>query len=209
MKNRTRKLFVICLAILLMAFQCDDDFGDTSFVYPIPQVGVSEGPNFSVNDTIWLKSRVTSKVFDEITGDSIPDQNDLTREIISVMRLNEATDRTNASQALSEFNFIERIGTIDFLGACPEADLVAKTERVQEGQFFEYEIGIIPKKIGDFVLSWVEPVALRNNDLHIEILSRYPLEGGSTTRLGLSKCGIGSFIDNVTESRRQYFFSVE
>lgn len=208
MKNRTTKFFVICLATLLMAFQCDDDFGDTNFVYPIPQVGISEGPNFSVNDTIWLKSKVTSKIFDGITGDSITDQNDLTREIISVMRLNEATDRTNASQAISEFDFVNRTGTIDFLGACPEADLIAKTERVQEGQFFEYEIGIIPKNIGDFVLSWVEPVALRNNDLHIEILSSYPLQG-STTRLGLSKCGIGSFIDNVAESRGQYFFSVE
>jgi hypothetical protein len=208
MKNSAKMLLVCCLAPLLMAIQCDDDFGDTSFVYPIPQVGISEGPNFTVNDTIWLKSRVTSKIFDEITGDSIADQNDLTREIISVMRLNEATDRTNALPAISEFDFVKRTGNIDFLGACPEADLVAKTELVQEGQFFEYEIGIIPKNLGDFVLSWVEPVTLKNNNLHIEILSRYPLEG-STTRLGLSKCGIGSFFEDVIESRSHYFFSVE
>ncbi len=208
MKKITKVFMLACMSPLLMATQCDDDFSDVELTYAVPKVQISEGPDFSINDTVWIRSKVTANVYDEISGDSIPNPNNFTREIISIMRLREENSRTNASEAISNFILVKRSGDIDFLGACPEADLIAQTELVQNGQTFEYEIGLIPQNVGNFVLSWVEPITLLNNNLNTGILSNYPLEG-STDRLGLSKCGVGSFVDNVSTSRREYFFSVK
>ena len=96
---------------------------------------------------------------------------------------------------------------MEVLGVCPESELVAKAPRNDNGQEYAYRIGLISKRPGDFVLSWLEPVDLQNKILNTQILERYPING-SNNYLGLMKCGITYTVEDVNQRRSDFFFSV-
>lgn len=208
MKNRLRKALLICsFAPLLMSVLCErqDDFSVA--VMNKTNVTLSESANFTINDTLWVSGIVSSMVFDEGVGDSIMNTNEWSEDIISVLRLKTANVNSNTIEAINEFKLVTRIGSNDFLGACPESELIAVAPLTDNGQNYKYELGLVPEKSGDFVLSWLKPVNLKNSNLNIEILENYPVNG-SNNSLGLTKCGITSAIFDVKESKRSFFFSV-
>ncbi len=199
---------MICAASpLLMAALCEKTEDLAPLVYNETKVTLSEGPNFSINDTLWISGEVSSMIFDEVSQDSIINSNETIRDIISVMRLKIANRTSNTIEAINEFDLVTRAGSIDFLGACPESELIAKAPLTENGQAYRYEIGLVPKNSGDFVLSWLEPVDLKNSVLNTQILEKYPVNGDKNN-LGLTKCGITSTILNISESKDEFFFSV-
>ncbi len=208
MKAHTRKLLLICaVSPLLMSVLCEREEPARSLIYNKTKVLLSEGPNFSISDTLWISGQVSSMIYDEDKGDSIMNSNEWIRDIISVMRLKTADRISNTTEAINEFKIIALTGSIDFLGACPDSELIAIGPLTEDGQSYEYEIGLLPQNTGDFVLSWLEPANLKNSKLHIEILEKYPINGRDNY-LGLTKCGITSTIPDIEKSRREFFFSV-
>ena len=207
-KNLRKALLIFVLSPLLMAVLCEPE-PDPEVILRDNQTKVllSDGPAFTVNDTLWISGNVTSMAFDEISGDSIMNPNEWMRDIISVMRLRPAVNSSNTIQAVEEFDLVSQIGSIDFLGVCPESELVAIGPLSETGEQYAYRIGLIPKNTGDFVLSWLEPVHLRNASLNTQILAGYPV-GGNGNALGLTKCGVTSTRLDVAEARREYFFTV-
>lgn len=209
MKKNLRKAFLLAaLSPMLMAVLCESE-PDPEFILADNQtrVSLSEGPVFSRGDTLWVSGKVTSMSFDELSGDSIRNPNEWEQDIISVMRLRPAVDKSNTLEAVEEFDLVTQTGSIDFLGVCPESELVAIGPLDESETHYAYRLGLVLKNTGDFVLSWVEPVILKNADLNTEILTQYPVEGNSST-LGLSKCGITYTRLEVAEARREYFFTV-
>ena len=193
---------------LLMAVLCEPE--------PVPEfvlvenqtrVSLSEGPDFSLGDTLWISGKVTSMSFDELSGDSIRNPNEWEQDIISVMRLKPAVGRSNTIEAVNEFDLVAPTGSIEFLGVCPESELVAIGPLDASETHYRYRIGLVPKNAGDFTLSWLQPVILRNADLNTGILDQYPVDGSGNS-LGLTKCNITYTRSEVAEARREYFFTV-
>ncbi|MEM1338063.1 MAG: hypothetical protein AAGF96_09945 [Bacteroidota bacterium] len=206
---KIRKRVLLCsFAPLPLAVICDNEDEELApLVYNDVVITLSEGPDFSTNDTLWISGTVSSLVFDEAIQDSIRNPNERITTIFSVLQLQNASNISNTTEAISEFDIVTRRGGYDFLGVCPESELIAIAPLTQNGDRYTFEIGIVSRTTGDFVLSWLEPVVLSNPDLNFEILEKYPLEKNTNT-LGLTKCGITSTRDNVSGARREYFFSV-
>ena len=202
-----KRVLVSAFAPLPLAVICEEEEAFAPLVYNEISISLSEGPDFSINDTLWISGTVSSLVFDEEAQDSIPNPNESIHDIFSVLRLQSANNRSNTIEAIAEFDLVPRGGSFDFLGACPESELIAIAPLTANGDRYAYELGLVPQNTGDFVLSWLEPVVLRNPDLNLEILESYPLHGNTNT-LGLTKCGITSTLPDVRSGRRAFFFSV-
>lgn len=198
---------ILCVSPFLMAILCEKEEPFPPIVFNKTKVTLSEGSNFSTSDTLWISGKVSSMVYNEGTGDSLMNSDDRIRDIISIMRLKTADEVSNTSEAINEFELVTRIGNIDFLGACPESELIALGLLTESGQQFAYEIGLVPQNMGDFVLSWLEPAILTNSNLNTQILGKYPVKG-DRNYLGLSKCGITYSILDVKASRNEFFFTV-
>lgn len=209
MKTNIRKVLLVCaISPLLMAVLCEKVEELPPLIYNKTNVTLSEGPNFSINDTLWISGMVSSMLFDEGIQDSIRNPNESIGDIVSVLRLKSANRTSNTTEAINEFELISRVGSIDFLGVCPESELIVNAPLTVDGRNYRYEIGLVPKNMGDFVLGWLDPVNLKNNELHLQILANYPIDG-DTDQLGLTKCGITSTRLDVKAARNEYFFSVE
>ena len=208
MNSKIKKLLLVCSCfLLLMSFQCDKEEYPV-LTNPETKVTLSEAAVFSTNDTLWITGVASTMVYNEDTQDSIPNTNENLSEVISVLRLQPENRTSNTTDAVNDFELITRTGTIDFLGACPEADIIANGPRTANGMSYSYEIGLVPKNTGDFALNWVLGASLTNGNLNLEILEKYPIDG-DTNQLGLTKCGITSTLLNVSASKRAYFFTVE
>lgn len=208
MNSKARKLAVVCsFSLLLMSFQCDTD-DIANLIYPKTKVTISEGTVFTANDTIWITGVATTLIYDVDAQDSIPNVNQSLQEVISVLRLRPAERNSNSIDAVKDFELVSRIGTIDFLGACPEADIIPNGPRMANETSYRYEIGLVPKSSGDFALNWNTGAVFNNRSINLEILEKYPINGDNN-QLGLTKCGITSTLLEVDNSKSTYFFSVD
>ena len=208
MNSKGRKLAVVCsFSILLMSFQCDKE-DIANLIYPKTKITISEGAVFTTKDTLWIKGVATTMLYDVDTQDSIPNTNESLQEVISILRLRPAERTSNSTDAVKDFELVARIGTIDFLGACPEADIIPNGPRTANGTSYRYEIGLVPKSSGDFTLNWNTGAVFNNRSINLEILEKYPINGDNK-KLGLTKCGITSTLLEVDNSKSAYFFRVE
>lgn len=201
--------------LLFLAAICDpdDDNTPTIFYDDIARVEVSQGPVFTLNDTIWITGRFTSMAYDSRLQDSIPFPEEFVTDNFRIGRMETASTLSgtlgkNAEEAVDEFDFVIRSGNIGPLGSCPTASLIAIAPLTDNGENFLYEIGLKPRNTGDFVLSWNRPVRLQNPTVNIEILEKYPWQGDGNY-LGFTACGITTTQDQVAEEKRDFFFTVE
>ncbi|MCW5517882.1 hypothetical protein [Muriicola sp. Z0-33] len=201
-------LLLVGISSLLMAVLCEKQELGPVLERNSFKVTLSEGPVFLQTDTLWINGKVSSMLANKTTGDSIMNSNDFVRDIISVLRLKTADGNSNTVEATNEFIFVTRLGNTDFLGVCPDSELIAQAPLAQNGQQYEYQIGLVGENSGDFVLSWLEPVTLQNGNLNIQILDKYPVNN-KNNYLQLTKCGIGYSIEDVRQRKREFFFSVE
>lgn len=192
---------------LFMSVLCEREEEQDITTRGLFKVTVPEESNFNVTDTLWITGRVSAMLFNETTGDSLMNPNESIRDIFSVMRLKTGDSFSNTVEAISEFELVSPAGGTDFLGSCPESELIARAPLTENGEQYRYQLGLVPNNAGDFVLSWLEPVELLNEDLNIRILQKYPVDG-RTDYLGLTKCGVGYAIENVSQKRREFFFTV-
>ncbi|MET1260728.1 hypothetical protein ABV409_15375 [Flagellimonas sp. DF-77] len=211
MKQTKRKLgLLLATTPLFLAALCDpaDELIGPSLERNAFKVRISEAFTYAVNDTLWINGKVSSMLVNSDTGDSVPSMEPSTRDIISVMRLVQGDDFSNTEEALDQFSAIASIGSTDVLGACPESELIAIAPIAASEAEFEYRVGLVALAPGDYVLSWLEPVRLRNGNLNTELLDNYPVSGRDDY-LGLTKCGVGYSVENVSQERRSFFFTVE
>lgn len=209
MRKNIRKALLVCSASpLFMAILCEKVDELSPLIYNDIHVSVSEASNFSTSDTLWISAKVSSMVFDEGVQDSIRNSNEFVSDIISVLRMKSENRTSNTTEAIRDFEIVTRTGSIDFLGACPESELIANGPLTANGQSYMYEIGLVPKNAGDFVLAWRPGSALQNSELNQQILEKYPIQG-DTNQLGLTKCGITSTLLDVKSSSNEFFFTID
>ncbi|SFR52329.1 hypothetical protein SAMN04490243_2579 [Robiginitalea myxolifaciens] len=210
MKMNTRKLLALCcLASLLLAAFCDpiDEPTDIDLAPKNFRISLTEGPQIGLTDTLWISARASTNYFDRISGDSIEFLENPPADVITIMRLQEAIGQSNTIQAVEEFVIVPETGSIDFLGACPEASVIFGGDLNQGESAFRYRIGLVPSRTGDYMISWDDFIEFRNSDLNYPILANYPIEN-NPFRVGLESCGIIATIPNVRQRQREFFFSV-
>jgi glutamine cyclotransferase len=208
MRTSLRKIvLIISTSPLLLAVLCEKDNFDTLAVPNETKVSISQGPNFSLNDTIWVSGQVSSMLFDEVTSDSIRNPNETIKDLVDVLQLTEENGDSNTKEALIDFEIIVLKGVTELARQCPESKLITVAELRTDMSFYEYEIGFVAKTSGDFVLSWEGPIILKNDNRNTEILNSYPVKG-ETNFLGLTNCEITSLILDVESSGDEFFFTV-
>ena len=194
------------LALLLMSFQCEDEIDDVIRVNNF-KATVSEA-TISLNDTLWIRGRVSSQAFDEATGDSIPSDGFNNREFISLYRLRPTDDEGNSIDAVNNFEIIQEVGPISDPGQCPNSGIVIEGVLTDDGSEYRYRVGLKPSIVADYVLVWNFDSTITNTNRNTEILASYPVDGNTTT-IEFNKCGIISILPDINASDRLYFFSVE
>ena len=201
----------LLLAQLFMAVLCEPE--DDRPVLRVNQtaVQISQGPNFTIDGTISISARVSSRVFDETAGDSIPNPEALIRERLGIYRLdntnNSGLNPTNAVGALEDFDIVASIGSTSEATNCTNTDFVASTATSENDAFFEYQIALVPKTLGDFALVWDLPIDLQNTDQNVAVLAPYAINDNPFS-LSPNHCGISFSILDVRERRSEFFFRV-
>jgi hypothetical protein len=208
MKKRISLVPLAALALLLMAFQCEDD-KQTLFGNEL-KARFSEEPNLSVGDTLWISGRVSANVYDSELRDSVFDPNfDFVSQFSLSKLIRVSTDRTNEIEigdALGDFVRVNRTGTSNTFG-CTGSELTINTVLPQDASFYTYEIGLVPQNSGDYILHFYSGTQISNTNRNLSILGDYPT-GASNPNLTCRDCCRGFSLD-VQATEGDFLFSVE
>ena len=187
-----------------MAFQCDDKL-ESTLEFNDYKVDITPASSFSLNDTIWIKGKVSSQVYDFSINDSIFNDNPQV-DVFSIFEFIEPTQVSNCIDAVDKFELIFDIGEYSFLSSCENAHMQAFPALENNGSFYTYRIGLRPLLSGDFVVSWQNGL-IQNENRNEFIIGRYPIED-HPNQIGFNSC------DNVSwrflnEPEKEYYFSIE
>ncbi|UII76426.1 hypothetical protein LV716_01180 [Flagellimonas sp. HMM57] len=197
------KLKFLCTIPFLMAFQCDDDF--VFLEYTPYKTKVTAKLNFSLNDTIWIYGKTSSKVFAQSVNDSV--FNDTPYEdVFSIYKFIQPTKSSNCIDAVDKFDLISDKGETWFLSSCPNAHISISPELEDNNDFYSYRIGLRTKDIGDYVISWRD-ARIQNPNRNEFIIEDYLIES-LPNEIGFDSCGSISW-RSLDESDKEYCFRVE
>ena len=211
--NKGIRISIGCLLLsqLLLAVFCEEVDDGPILIANRTSVQLDQGPDFAIDGAITITARVSSMVFDETAGDSIPNPEALIRERIGIYRLsnseNSGLNPTNAIGALEDFDIAPSIGSVSEDTNCTSTDFVASTATSENGSFFEYQIALVPKTPGDFALVWDLPIDLQNTDQNLAVIAPYAINDNAFA-LSPNRCGISFSILDVRERRSEFFFRV-
>ena len=205
-----KKLLAFCFAIslLLMSFQCFDDEEEPTQFFNDYKVNISGPGNLGLNDTLWIQGQVSARIFDQSVGDSIAFLDYALMDNFSVLQLRSADQSGNSSDALDAFQVLIPLGEKEDGGFCENSEVRISGALSQTGNFYEYRVGLVARRAGDYVLSWNFESEIRNMERNTEILARYPVDGNPKT-LGFNRCGRVSFLLDIDTSDGEYFFTIE
>jgi hypothetical protein len=195
----------ILLAPLLMAFQCDDDMIEESpLAFTSFKVNITPQSKFSLNDTIWITGKISSKGFDISLNDSIFAEKPRS-DIFSIYKFIEPTEVSNCKDAIDKFDLTFDSGEFTALPSCENAHLEVIPQFESNTSSYIYKIGLKPNIIGDYVISWQDGV-LQNSDRNEFIINNYPIPNHPNA-IGFIKCNSVSW-RYLNESEREYYFTV-
>ncbi|HLV15207.1 MAG TPA: hypothetical protein VKY41_08505 [Xanthomarina sp.] len=193
------------MAPLLMATTCEDDLEENTIVYNVYKTQVTPEYSFSMNDTIWISGKISSKVYDEAVNDSIFLENPHTDEF-SIHKFIEPTEASNCKDAVDAFELIINKGQLSFMPSCENGKLKAFPELENNNDYYSYRIGLKPNTNGDYVISWPNSM-LQNFNRNEFIIDNYPIEN-HPNQIGFNSCGTVSW-RYLNESDKEYYFTVE
>ncbi|MCU4155357.1 hypothetical protein J1N10_05180 [Carboxylicivirga sp. A043] len=199
--KRGINFFVI--SIFLMAFQCEDENEDF-LKYDAYKVSITPSSSFSVDDTVWVKAIVSSKVYDLSINDSVFNEYPQS-DYFSVYKLVEPDEASNCKGAVDKFELIFDKGEFSFF-SCENADLVAMPALEFNDSFYVYRVGLRPLYVGDYVISWRNAI-IQNADRNEFIINDYPI-ADFPNQIGFNSCGEITW-RVLNESEREYYFRVE
>jgi len=200
MKN-VFKLFV--LSFFLMAFQCDDDMG-SSLVFNTFKTSVTPQSNFTLNDTIWVTGKISSRVFDNETNDSIFFNDHPFSDEFLVMKLINSNPEFTSEGAIDHFKIVTSVGD-SYTSVCDESNLIAQNALGSDMEFYTYKIGFVPLQTADYVFSFRD-ATLTNSERNEHIIQNY-LMAAHPGEIGFDQCGSYSY-RILSETNREFYFTV-
>jgi hypothetical protein len=188
-----------------MAFQCEDEFEDSTLIFNLYKVDITAQSNFSLNDTIWISGKVSIRAYDLVLNDSIFTDNPQS-DIFSIYKFIEPNEVFNCKDAIDKFDLMFDIGEFSTLAKCENAQLQVIPELESNDMFYTYRIGLKAISTGDYVISWQNGM-IQNVERNEFIFNNYPIEN-HPNQIGFNSCDeISSRFLN--ESEKEYYFTVE
>lgn len=188
-----------------MGTTCEDELEESPLVFNVYSAKVTPRSSFSVNDTIWISGKISSNVFDKSVNDSIFNDDPQTDDF-SIYKFIEPTKVSNCKGAIDSFELIMNRGQLPFISSCENSKLHAFPELENNNVFYSYRIGLKPKNIGDYVISWRNGI-LQNSKKNESIIESYPIEN-HPNQIGFNSCGNVSW-RYLNESDKEYYFTIE
>jgi len=208
MKKRISLVPLAALAMILMAFQCEDD-KQTLFGNEL-KARFSDNANLSLGDTLWINGRVSANVYDSELRDSVFDPNfDFSSQFSLSKLIQVSTERTNEIEigdALNNVVIVNRAGTSNTFG-CTGSEISLNAVLPQDASFYTYEIGLVPQISGDYILHFYSGTQIVNSNRNLSILGDYPT-GANNPSLTCRNCCNGFSLD-VQSTENDFLFSVE
>lgn len=196
-------LKLLALSFFLMAFQCDDDM-ENPLVFNTFKTSVTHQANFSLNDTIWVTGKISSKVYNIETKDSIFFGDFPFSDEFSVMKLINNDPGANSTGALEDFIILNSVGNSHtFL--CDKSNLEAQNALGSDVGFYTYKIGFVPLRAADYLFSFKD-ATLMNVDRNQYIIQDYLLDSNPNV-IGFEECGSYSY-RVLNDTNREFYFSV-
>ncbi|MEA3317360.1 MAG: hypothetical protein U9R54_05340 [Bacteroidota bacterium] len=215
MMIKSVRLLLVVFAIALCAFQCDEELVVEPLTSEAQIMKIQVSPNskeINLGDTLWLYGKVTSKVLEYESQDSILCDNQ--NIFVFFYRLKTPINEQdyNTTPAASEFQYYQQNGAIEkedySWSHTPEAHShwdnlhrIITPELSDSTNFYLMKIGIIPTSIGYFALNCFNTfnVLNFNRDLYSQFDNNTTYSFFAKGRYGCSWAPI----DN-----RLYFFKV-
>jgi len=198
-----KKTYLLILSIpFLFAFHCSKDELNEEFIYNVPTAVVNHNSPLEIGDTIWIYSKVSANKY------SLESQDSVFNEIIptasyTIGKFQQEQNFINAINALDSFNFISTTGFLDNPNQYTSYQGI-NASLSNNGTFYEYKIGVIALKSGDFFIhnSFGEFINSLDNS---SILTSYPTSYPDTDIVFKSSASVTNHMSN---SNKIYFFSV-
>lgn len=208
MKKKFPLLSFATAALLLMAFQCDDD-EQLIFANDL-QVAFSQGPSFQIGDTLWLRGRVSANVYDSELRDSVFDPNFGFRSEFTLSQIigvsSQQTNTIDISDALRDFILVAEAGSTEF-GNCSTSELRIQAELDEPNEQYVYEIGLVAQSAGDYIIHLFEGTLISNSDRNLDLLDDYSTAGQNPFLDCLDCCF--NFSLDVEATNGDYLFRIE
>jgi len=200
----------ICIVPILMAFQCDDEMENQLRFNPY-KVNITPNATFSLDDTILITARVSSKVYDLSTNDSIfnEDPNKIFNQF-TLFKLIEPinTRAANTEGAIDKFDLIYDIGDYSPRTVCENTQKTIFPELNNDNSLYTYRIGLKPLVVGDYIINWpsINSAIVQNENRNESIIENYQIEN-RPNQIEFNQCGNRSVLF-INETERIYFFSI-
>jgi|GEM_PF-2247462 len=208
MKNNLSKLLLIsAISPLFMASLCENQYNEGILVQNPTKIQIPKMQSYKIGDTLWITGKVSSKFLNDATNDSIADFDAVVKDYISVSRLVPSDGNSNAIGAVDEFDLSATEGSIEFEGACPDSEFISRGILAEDRSYYNYEVALVPKRVGDYVLSWLGAVDLGNSFSNVNIFDNYTIDGSPNT-LGIKSCRTITTTSFNIESNSFIFFTV-
>jgi len=207
MKKYLSRIWIISIAPLLMAIQCeDDDFcGFDSFEgYPLSLENAKA--SYAINDTIWVNGSTSSEQPFFCEGDEELqinlDQNTFQDAFFPLKLAN--SDRTNAVVATADFDFVIDLGDGYDPDFCLDSYFVLPN-LTQNQEQYQFRVGIVPKALGSYAITSVfSSVFIDTTNLNLEVFQAFD---GFEDSIKFENCG--DIYTRRNSDLSNFFFTVD
>ena len=185
-ENMKKIILLFCVFPFLMATQCEEDTEQTIFRNNF-KVKITNQSNLSVNDTIWIEGRVSSKVYNSQIGDStFADYPEGLQ--ISIYKFITPTQNYNAKDAIDKFDLMYPNQLIDFLGVCNNSTMTVTPTLNSTGNLYKFKLGLKAKYSGDFIIKFPYKQKIENTERNLNLINNYPSPNNNFL-IGFNSCG--------------------
>ncbi|OYU79296.1 MAG: hypothetical protein CFE23_14710 [Flavobacterium sp. BFFFF1] len=179
-------IMLMVIGSLLMAFQCDDE-KEPTIVRNNIKAKITSPLNLNVNDTIWLRGKVSSRVYDLQTKDSVFSDYPYALQM-SIYRFASPTANYNAVDAINKFEIIYPAELVDFLDVCNNSTMTVYPTLTQDGSAYALRVGFKANAAGDYLFKFSSEVVLENADRNFDIIGEY-VNPNNNYFIGFNSCG--------------------
>lgn len=186
MRKFLKITFILITFHLLMSTDCSG-FDREPVTYKENPVKISfdNSSNFSINDTIAINGWVSVNAYDEQLKDSVK----LPYNIAMKMFVEKFVNNTNYNlkRSRNSFNYSSQNYTVYEDMSCPNTEILLSSKEDTSSNLFRFELKVVPKETGDFLLSFDKNTLFENTANRHSILSQYPISN-SNNNLISEKC---------------------
>lgn len=196
-----KKFYTIAIFVLgihlMMSTDCSGFHEEQIEVNPsLIKISLNNDKIYNVGDTITIRGRVSTNGYHVIKMDSV--KLEYTPPfVISASKLTKASTSYNLLYAEKKFKIIAEGYAPDDHGNCQNTFINTSAKEDPAKKLYRYEIKMIPKETGDFVLHFDHTFSVETINKKQNLLDSYPITGPN--RMRWEFCGNTNAMANLRD----------